>query len=115
MKEIDKGQHFDTGKLEWSLMPWTCLKEVVKVFAYGAYYKKPKSYGRHNYQKGVSVTALLNSIERHKVAFFYECQDNDDESGLSHLAHLICDAIMALYMVMFKPEFDDRKKYRDGG
>ena len=37
-----------------------------------------------------------------------EGENDDPESKLSHLGHILCNAMFLSYMHMFKPEMDDR-------
>jgi len=53
-------------------------------------------YGPYNWrEKDVRLTVYLAAIQRHLAAFF-DGQDNDPESGYSHLSHVAaCVAIVA--------------------
>jgi len=106
MNEKDKGVKFNSGKYMMHLVPLEALKEVAKVFTYGA-----KKYTADNWRKGMSFSRYFNAAERHLQAFWLN-ENIDEESGLPHLAHAICN-LMMLYVyssVSRYIEFDDRLK-----
>lgn len=78
------------GKLRWTLLPIIALKEVVKVLEYGA-----KKYAPDNWQK-VEKEKYKEALWRHWVAY-NEGEKLDPETGLHHLAHLVCDALFILW------------------
>jgi hypothetical protein len=78
------------GKLRWTLLPIIALKEVVKVLEYGA-----KKYAPDNWQK-VEKEKYKEALWRHWVAY-NEGEKIDPETGLHHLAHLVCDALFILW------------------
>jgi hypothetical protein len=50
-----------------------------------------KRYGRLNWQNGMDTTRLVDALLRH--AFAYASGELvDPESGLSHMAHIRCNA-----------------------
>jgi len=97
------GTKVDDGKLPWELLPEDAIEEVVKVLQFGA-----KKYAPRNWEKGIAFGRLYGAIRRHGVAWF-RGEDNDPETGLSHLAHLACEALFALAFVVRKNKaVDDR-------
>lgn len=102
----NSAKHFDEGKagIHYVLaMPG--IDQVARVGDFGA-----KKYGQWNYRNGMPWMKLLGSCARHLTAFIAG-QNNDPESGISHLAHLIYDALMLLGYVIEEKGVDDR--YRD--
>lgn len=98
---------YDTGKLDWSLMPWDSVEEILKVLEFGK-----QKYSSWNWAtgEGFKYTRVFNSLVRHLFAWI-RGEDNDPESGLSHLAHAGCNVIFLLYFVKHKARFktnDDR-------
>lgn len=100
---IKNGAEFkksDNGKLEWSLMPFDQLEQVVKVLMNGA-----NKYGRENWKKCDDVNRYKDALMRHTVAYV-KGEKIDDISkggdGLSHLAHAICNCLFLMY-------FDDKE------
>ncbi len=100
-----EAKHLDEGKtaLQYILV-FKGLDEVAKVGEFGA-----KKYGQFNYMDGSSYMRFLGSCVRHLTAFI-RGEDNDPESGLNHLAHLIFDCLMVLEWFYRKVGVDDRFK-----
>jgi len=99
-------KHMDEGKPGiHCILAMPLITEMAKVMDYGA-----KKYGSHwNYRKGMSWMALLGSCSRHLTAFI-RGENNDQESGFSHLAHLACDAAMCFEYIRSHPSLDDRPR-----
>lgn len=98
---------FDTGKSDYSLLPWDALDEVVKVMEYG----KTK-YSAHNWScgAGFKYSRVFNATMRHLLAFM-RGEDKDPETGLSHIAHCACNVLFLLHFIKFKKKYntcDDR-------
>lgn len=103
-----KAKHFDDGKPEIQyLLAMDGLEDVAACGTYGA--KKYKD--RYNYKKGMPWMKILGSCSRHLRAFI-RGEDVDPESGLSHLAHLIYDALMVLDYTKNHPAHDNRPKFQ---
>lgn len=98
----------DSGKTDWSLMPWEAVEEINKVLEFGA-----SKYAAHNWTEGEGFryTRVLSSLFRHLFAWS-RGEDCDPESGLSHLAHAGCNVIFLLYYNRYKERYsnDDRFK-----
>lgn len=96
----------DSGKTDWSLMPFEAIEEINKVLDFGA-----KKYAAHNWKKGsgFTYTRLLGSLLRHIFAYM-RGEDKDPESGLSHMAHAGCNVVFLLYYEKYKAKYnnDDR-------
>ncbi len=88
------------GKLRWTLLPINALREVVKVLEYGATKYKEKD----NWKK-VNKDLYKDALWRHWVAYQLG-EKNDPETGLSHLAHLLCDGLFLLWFDL-KEERDE--------
>jgi hypothetical protein len=91
------------------LVPHKSVMEIAEVYGFGA-----QKYDDHNWRKGYDWSLSYDALQRH-LALFWEGEDNDPESGLSHLAHagfhilgLLEFAREARYA-----EFDDRHKPDD--
>lgn len=100
-----EAKKFDAGKLRWALLPWDAVGEVVKVLMYGA-----KKYGPWNWcsHGGMDWTRLSDASIRHVIAW-QQGQDNDeDESGLPHLAHAACGLLFLLAYSLRGIGKDDR-------
>lgn len=96
-KEGSEGKKDDKDKLRVCLVPPHALEEVAKVFEWGA-----SHYGVNNWAtKPLKWMRFLNAIRRHLLAFL-KGEDNDKQTGLSHLAHLACTAMILLEYIRFK-------------
>lgn len=97
----------DSGKTNWSLMPFEALEEINKVLEFGA-----TKYAANNWQEGTGFkySRVLNSLLRHVFAFM-RGEDKDPESGLSHMAHAGCNVLFILYYLKNKARYanDDRR------
>ena len=97
----------DSGKTNWSLMPFEALEEINKVLEFGA-----TKYSANNWQEGTGFkySRVLNSLLRHVFAFM-RGEDKDPESGLSHMAHAGCNVLFILYYLKNKARYanDDRR------
>jgi len=99
-KEV--GERFNEGKLKWSLVSWRALEPMVQVLMFGA-----KKYAPNNWKKGVLYTETCESLQRHMNAFL-EGEDNDKESKIAHVGHILCNAMFLSYMFLFRKDMDDR-------
>lgn len=105
-KSSNGGTKHDDGKPPMSLIPYICTKEIARVLAHGA-----KKYEPYNWTKGINYLRVLSGIERH-MGSFKDGEDNDPETGISHLAHAACGIIFLLFYQLtgrYK-ERDDRYK-----
>ena len=98
------GDRKNTGKLHWSLVSWQALEPMVKVLEFGTL-----KYSADNWKKGLSWRETSESLLRHLMAFM-RGEDNDPESGLGHVGHILCNGMFLSYMVLFRPDLDDRLK-----
>jgi hypothetical protein len=104
MSEIQEGIKHDAGKPPMELLPFEALIEVSKVLAFGA-----KKYSPWNWFNGMKHSRLIGAAFRH-LAAYQQGEDNDEESGLSHLAHATCCILFLLSMRIFGKGEDDRCK-----
>ncbi len=100
-----EGKKADSGKDRWDLAPMDAIREVVKVLGFGA-----SKYGDRNWEKGIKFSRLYAAALRHLTAWF-EGEDRDPETGLSHLAHAGCCVLFLLaFTIRGHGHFDDRPK-----
>ena len=90
----------DSGKLKWSLLPFEELKDVVKVLMHGA-----EKYSVDNWKKCDDTTRYKDALMRHVVAYV-SGEETDEEFGLSHLAHAMCNC---LFLMWFDKHKEDKK------
>lgn len=109
------GMRFNDGKRKWGLLSWPALAELVKVLEFGA-----KKYASWNWSDGLSWSECFESMQRHATAW-YCGEDRDPETGLSHMAHVMCNALFLTHFILFGTGKDDRpqalnnKKEQDDG
>lgn len=84
--KVDDGHKADDGKERWDLLPFAPIEEVVRVLTHGA-----KKYGDNNWRK-VDISRYKAALMRH-VSAMMKGKWVDSESGLSHVAHAICNLI----------------------
>ena len=92
-KEILKptGMKFDNDKLDYTLVPWDGLEEIVKVLEFGA-----KKYDRDNWKHVENAESrYLAAAFRHMINY-NNGELTDKETGLSHLAHAGCCILFLL-------------------
>jgi hypothetical protein len=88
--KLKKGIKYDAGKPRWSLLPFREMDEVVKVLTFGS-----KKYDDENWKK-IEPERYQSALGRH-YSLYMQGEKNDKESGLSHLAHLICCALFLMW------------------
>lgn len=76
----------DRGKPQLTLVPRQILFDIARVREFGS-----EKYGSPDNWKQVDVQRYRDAAFRHFCAYLDEPQGNDEESGLSHLAHLACN------------------------
>lgn len=105
-EKLKQAVKFDDGKVEWSLVPFEALEGMAQVLEFGA-----KKYAAWNWTEGGGFkwTRILGSCLRHLFAFM-RGEDNDPESGLSHISHAQCNLLFLAYYIRNKDKFnkDDR-------
>ena len=68
-------------------------------------------YAMFNFLKGGEQNQYLDCIKRHLSKYENPMlPDEDDESKVSHLAHVAWNALVAIHMLQMHPELDDRVK-----
>ena len=102
VKDATEGVKFDTGKPRYDLIPPEALEEWAKVLTFGA-----QKYADRNWEKGMKWGRVFGAMMRHGWAW-WRGEENDPETGLSHLGHLICCASFLLTYQKRKVGEDDR-------
>ena len=80
------------------------MVELAKVLTFGA-----KKYASHNWRQGLEWSRVIAAIMRHTTAY-NDGETLDPETGLSHMAHVLCEAMFLLEFEQTHPELDDRYK-----
>jgi len=96
----------DKGKPRFHLLPPKALLGIAKIFTYGA---KPPKYNEFNYKQGNGLDwdQMLSACYRHLNAW-NDGEENDKESGESHLYHAGCCIMMLIDLVDSKKGKDTR-------
>lgn len=100
--EKENGIRENKGKLKWSLVSFKALEPMVQVLMFGAF-----KYDSWNWSKGLKYTEICESLQRH-VYSFLQGEDDDKESKLHHVGHILCNAMFLSYMFLFRKDMDDR-------
>lgn len=87
-----KGIKDSKGKLRWSLVDFKSLEPMVRVLNYGATTK----YAPNNWKNVPNKASYLDACERHLLAYL-SGEEKDKETGESHLASLMCNAMFLIW------------------
>ena len=108
---------YNQNKLRVSLVPVSAIEGMASVLTYGAnnYTVKDEKGnviidGANNWRSGSNWTSVIDSLERHLLAF-KRGEDRCSESGELHIDHLMCNAAFLKEFYRIHPDKDDRIKY----
>lgn len=99
------GQKHDSAKNQLDLVDPDFIEGVGAVLTYGA-----SKYAAWNWTKGISYRRVFSACLRH-VYFWWKGEQNDPETGLSHLYAASCNLMFLAHYDKYKDkykEFDDR-------
>lgn len=96
------GRKDDKEKVRLELISSHALIQLGSVLTFGA-----KKYADNNWRAGISYTRILGAILRHVFAYLGG-ETHDPETGLSHIAHAMCECMFLLEFEKTHPEMDDR-------
>lgn len=86
-----EGRKHDTGKPDYTLLPWGAIEDIVRVLDFGA-----RKYARDNWRYVANAeTRYLAAAFRH-LAAYARGEVTDPETSLSHLAHAGCCVLFLL-------------------
>ncbi len=100
LSEFEKGRG-EMGEVMDVLHPQDLI-DASYVWAHGA-----KKYSAWNWAKGMAWSIPLACISRHMTAILTG-EELDDESGLRHWAHIVCNILMLDHYSRYYLEGDDR-------
>lgn len=84
------------------LIPVGPLADVARLYNFGA-----KKYSPNNWRKGYDWHLSYDALQRHATQF-WNGEDDDEESGLPHLASVVFHALALMEFMKSYPEGDDR-------
>lgn len=87
----EKGLRYNEDKLKWGYIHYKSLEPMIRVLMFGA-----KKYAPENWKKGLDKKEILESMQRHLAALI-DGEENDQESGISHMGHIQCNAMFYNY------------------
>ena len=110
MSDQDFGMKFSTDgdKLDWSLMPWDAIQEVMMTMHYGAV-----KYEERNWEKGNSYNKYYSAAMRHMMAWHMGQDFDEGESECHHLAQAAFNLLALLAWQMRGVGEDDRPIYNN--
>ncbi len=79
------------------------MANAAHVFDFGR-----RKYKEWNWAKGMPWSVPTACIMRHAEAILLDNQELDDDSGLPHIGHLLCNVIMLVHYERYYTEGDDR-------
>lgn len=101
---MTEGTKFDQEKPRMDLISAEAITQLANVLTYGA-----RKYDSYNWAKGIAYSRVLAAILRHTIKYM-SGETIDPETGLSHMAAVMCNAHFLVHFEKFRPEFDDRPK-----
>jgi hypothetical protein len=85
------GRKFDAGKLDYTLVPFEGLDEIVKVLMFGA-----QKYDRDNWRHVTDAAQRYQAAAFRHLTAYAKGEHTDPETGMSHLAHMGCCILFLL-------------------
>lgn len=107
MSKVDGGgKRYNKGKLPLELVPFSSLEAMAKVLEKGA-----EKYAPFNWARGMSWQSVYGCAMRHLGKWHSpHHSDMDEETGLNHLYHALCNIAFLIEYEKTCPELDDRFK-----
>lgn len=88
---MEVGKKYDSGKDKWHLVPFECLRWIVKVLTYGAKKYSAEGWREVHDKQDRYFSACMRHLTAWKLG-----EKKDSESGMPHLAHALCCLIFLL-------------------
>lgn len=89
-------------KARMELLPWGPLMKVAELYAAGA-----AKYDDNNWMRGYDWSLSFGAMMRH-AALFWQGEDDDEETGCSHMTAVVFHALALIYYAEHFPDLDDR-------
>ena len=103
--DYDQKVKHDNGKVKLDLLPVDALEEIAKCLEHGA-----NEYGTRSWESDgkVKFNRMYSAILRH-LFDWWQGKDIDDDSKMSHLAHVATNALILLsYSIRNEKSLDNR-------
>ncbi len=101
MHNMEEFVKYDNGKPKHSLLPSGIMNGVLNVMGFGA-----QKYEKDNWKKCENMSTWYDGCHRH-LEQFWEGMDLDEESGLSHIDHAMCNLVFLKWLILNKKEKSD--------
>lgn len=99
---MSQGLRFNQGKTRHDLVPQFAQQQFAKVLTKGS-----EKYAERNWELGMEWSKVVASLKRHIEAFEMG-EDFDKETGLLHMAHVMCNAAFLVEYYKIYPQGDNR-------
>lgn len=110
VEEIMEGRKYDGDKPKLYLLPPRSILEVGKVLTYGA-----EKYDAENWRKVDDLQNRYTSAALRHIFAHIDGEKNDEETGLSHLAHAMCCLLFKLEDELLGESKEERTRETDAG
>lgn len=94
----------DGGKLQWHLLPWDAMKELIAVYMIGAKKYRPRGWESDG---GMEFSRVFDALIRHATAWFHG-EQRDPVDGQHHLASVAWCALALIAYELRGIGTDDR-------
>lgn len=102
---MNEGVKLDGKKPRTDLVSPIALFALARVLTHGA-----KKYAERNWEKGMAWMRAIGAIIRHTLAYMLG-ETSDPETGESHMAHVMCEAMFLVHWEQTQKQYDDRPNY----
>lgn len=102
--EPTRGLRYNKGKRRYDLLPPDTMALLADLLTRGA-----EKYAERNWEFGMPYSDALGSLERHLMDWKAGV-DADDETKMSHMIHVMCNAMFLATWQARKVGTDDRQK-----
>ena len=102
-----KANKADQNKMRYDLIPPSTLKALATILTFGAI-----KYGDRNWENGIVWGRVFAALMRH-LWTWWQGEENDQESGESHLWHAQCNLSFLIEYRATHPELDDRNTKKE--
>lgn len=105
----NEGLRYNQGKVPYHLLSPLALESLAQVLGKGA-----EKYAERNWERGLRWADCYGSLQRHANKWMLG-EQTDPETGLPHMAHVMCNAMFLLHFELTDTGEDNRPKYNNNG